>query len=277
MHYKLLALDIDGTLLDSVGRLRDRTIQAVLAARKSGIKVCLVSGRRPRSVQRIALPMQLNDPMVCFNGGVVADPITLQPLHAVTIRRELVDPILKVWHAAAIPAFAYRNTPTPPDVYYDTHPDWARQQAYIEFEGENVHLVGALWRDTQWEPLRVFVGACQTVSRRAAELANPLVDNAELRVLFTRDYDGTWFYEIYPIQATKANGLRFLGEHFGIKQHEIVAVGDHLNDLDMIEYAGLGVAMGNAQPEVKACADMTIGHHDQDGLALFIEEFLLKS
>ncbi len=276
LQYKLLALDIDGTLLDSDSKLRERTVQAVKAARKSGIKVCLVSGRRPISMQRLAVPLELNDPMVCFNGGCVADPLTLQTMYAVTIRRGLLDPILKAWHAAGIPAFAYRNTATAPDVYYDTYPKWHRQQAYIELEGQNVQKVDVLWRDTDWEPLRVFVGACQDVGNKAAELAEPLVDRSHLRVLYTQNYDGTWYYELYPINATKSNGLRFLGKHFGIEQHEIVAVGDHINDLDMIEYAGLGVAMGNAQPEVKAKADMIIGHHDEDGLAVFIEQFLLK-
>ncbi len=275
MRCKLLALDIDGTLLNSQSQLTARTIAAVRAASATGTKVCLVSGRRARSMVPYARELGIHDPLVCYNGGSVVLPDTLCSLHAACIPRAAVLPIIQAWEDAGISTFAFRNTSQPPDVYYSGHSDWPPQLNYIAHEADNVRQVTSLVEEMDWDPLRVYMYHREPLTRQAVALAEPLLDQSSVRPIFTRHYDGSWFYELYSAQATKASGLQWLGQHFGVRREEIVAVGDHINDLDMISYAGLGVAMGNAQPEVKALADLVIGDHDQDGLADFIEATLL--
>lgn len=277
MTYKLLALDIDGTLLNSQSQLTARTIAAVRAASATGMKVCLVSGRRARSMVPYARQLGIHDPLVCYNGGSIVLPDTLRSLHATCIPRAAVLPIIQAWEDAGISTFAFRNTADPPDVHYSGHSDWPPQISYIAHEADNARWVASLVEEMEWDPLRVYMYHHEPLARQAAALAQPLLDQSRVRPIFTRHYDGSWFFELYSAQATKASGLQWLGRHFGVQREEIVAVGDHINDLDMIEYAGLGVAMGNAQPEVKALAKLVIGDHDRDGLAEFIETTLLRS
>lgn len=278
MQYKLLALDIDGTLLNSRGELTDRTVAAVKTAAASGLKVCLVSGRRGRSMAPFAQVLGLTDPMVCYNGGSVTLPDTFQNLHSACLPRDAILPIIQAWEGAGLPVLAFRDSSQPPDVYLSGDSQWPPLCRYVEQEtaSGNLQRVDSLVTGAEWPLLRVYTQGDDATAQLVSRLADPLIDPAALRVIFTQHYDGSWFYEIYPVAATKSSGLRWLGQHFGISQSEMVAVGDHVNDLDMIEYAGLGVAMGNAQPEVKQLADRVIGHHDQDGLAVFIEQLLTE-
>ena len=94
MDYRLLALDIDGTLLNSSKRLTDRTRQAVERAKEYGFIVSLVSGRRPRSMLRVAKELDLVDPMVAYHGGVIADPASLRSLHSVTVPRVTAERVI---------------------------------------------------------------------------------------------------------------------------------------------------------------------------------------
>ncbi len=275
MDYRLLALDIDGTLLNSSKMLTDRTRKAVERAKEYGFIVSLVSGRRPRSMLSVAKELGLVDPMVAYHGGVIADPVSLRSLHSVTVPRPVSERVMAAWERAEITTYAYCDSPAPPDVYYQLATR-GRPTDSMEREGDNVWQVESLIRDTCFEPLRLAVGGDAAVTQLAIEIAQPLVDPCEIRLLRSMDYDGKWHMELLPAAATKASGLRWLCQHYGITPEQIIAVGDHLNDLDMIECAGLGVAMGNAQPEVKAVADLVIGHHDQDGLAVFIEELVAR-
>ncbi len=278
MDYKLLALDIDGTLLNSQSRLTERTILAVHEAKQAGLRVCLASGRRARTMRPFAERLGIMDPLVSLNGGAVVRPDNLEVLHAFAMPKEDSDPIARVLQEADIAAFATRNSAAPPDVFYQmaqASSEWSHLSSYIESQGAGIRLVHSLADETDWDPLRIYVAGEQGTTQRAMRLVLPLIDQTKIRVLHTMQYDGTYFLEMLPVSATKANGLRFLGEFYGVKREEVIAVGDQINDLDMLEYAGLGVAMGNAQPEVKAKADLVIGHHDEDGLAAFIEEKLL--
>lgn len=276
MKCRLLALDIDGTLLNSRSELTARTIKAVRQASAAGIKVCLVSGRRPRSMVRFSDQIGLHNPLVALNGGTITMPDTLQSLHTIALERRKVEPIMRAWRNAGITTFASRDTANPPDIYYDIDPCIPQSLEYIKYEGGNAAKVDSLAENTNWNPLRLSVNDNEAQIHYARDLAEPFIDAQHIRALLCSHYDGSWFYELYPAQATKANGLQFLGEYFGIQPEEMVAVGDHINDLDMIKFAGLGVAMGNAQPAAKEIADLVIGHHDEDGLAAFIENCLLK-
>jgi Cof subfamily protein (haloacid dehalogenase superfamily) len=274
LNYRLLALDVDGTLLDSQGRLSPRMKVAVQAARRAGLLVCLVTGRRPRYAWPVYAALELDGPMVALNGAVISDPVTLETLRVLQIPREAVIELLYRWQEAGLSAFAYRHTITPPDVYFAVRPVWEPMARYIATEGENAVQVPCLVRDTDWSPLRLSVGDSEERTRFACELARPYIDGATLRTYHTKSYDATWYYEIYP-PTSKADGVRALCERYGVDASQVVAVGDQLNDVEMLELAGLGVAMGNAPSEVKARADLVIGHHDEDGLAVFVESLLV--
>jgi len=271
MGYKLLALDVDGTLLNSRSELTERTTRAIQDAQKSGMIVCLVSGRRARGVAGFAADLSLTGPIIACNGGAVVDVRSLAPLHTVTIQRSLVAPVLAAWEAAGISFCAYRSTANPPDIYYCHPTDWEPEAVWIEAEGKNAVRVSSVLKETDWEPLRLMFGHSDAKTDYAMQLAEPLLEKEKVRIYRSLHYNGTSYYEIYPRAATKSSGLRFLESYYGLTRDEIVAVGDGLNDLDMLDYAGLGVAMGNADQRLKEQAQLVIGDHNDDGLAKFIE------
>ena len=276
MDYKLIALDIDGTLLNSKSELTRSTKQAIREAVAAGLKVCLVSGRRPRGMAAYAREIGLEHPLVGFNGGIVADPVSLLSLQSCTMPRAYLSQVLEHWQEAGIASFAYCDSLPLPDIYYSQEPSWPDMADYVLQEHDNIRRLSSLSRDLPYDPVRLMVGDSEENTVRAQDIALPLLNPEHHKTFFTKHYNGTWYFEIYPLQATKANGLRFLCQHFSITPDQIVAVGDHINDLDMIEYAGLGVAMGNAQGIVKEVANLTIGHHDEDGLAVFLRTLISK-
>jgi Cof subfamily protein (haloacid dehalogenase superfamily) len=270
MTYKLIALDIDGTLLNSRSQLTESTRHAVQAAVGAGYKVCLVSGRRPVSMAMYSREMGLTHPLIGYNGAVVADPVTLKSIRAATMKREHLAQILERWEEAGLTCFAYCDHLPGPDIYYSVPTSWPEMQAYVTQETSHLTRLGSLSHELPSDPLRLMVGDSEAQTTLAQELAEPLLDLSRFKTFHTRHYGGTWFYEVFASSVGKAVGLSFLCEYFGILPEQIIAVGDHVNDLDMIEFAGLGVAMGNSQQVVKDTADLTIGHHDEDGLAEFI-------
>lgn len=182
MTYRLLASDIDGTLLDSKGKLTERVVEAVRAARNSGMQVCLVTGRRPRSTVGICTALGLEGPIISFNGGVIADPVMLRSLRVVTIPREAVSGLLLAWHDEGLSAFAYRDSAVPLDVYYALAPTWARMAEYVAREGANMTRIPCLVRGTDWEPVRLMVGDSEERTLAASQLAQPHLDPARVRI-----------------------------------------------------------------------------------------------
>jgi hydroxymethylpyrimidine pyrophosphatase-like HAD family hydrolase len=220
--------------------------------------------------------LRINDPLVTFNGGSIVRPDTLQSLYTAVMPLDEVKDAINVWGQAGVAVFAQNASATPPDIYYQVEPLWPAMQQYIAIQAHYVLRVADLATQLDFSPVRLMIGDNEVNTKVAQNLVTSLVDPGQVRILRTNDYDGTWYLELVSAQATKANGLRFLCDYYSIDPSEIIAVGDHINDLDMIEFAGLGVAMGNAQPQVKAKAQLVIGDHDHDGLAEFIEKELLR-
>ena len=273
MIYKLLALDLDGTVLNSQSELSPRTVQAVRLACRSGMKVCLVSGRSPRSMLPIAKDLGLDSLVVGFNSGLIVDPTDMTCLRQVTIPWDAIQPILKRWRQAGLTALAYRNTFAPPDVYFCVPPKSSKSMGYLRYEDDHLCKVAELCSDLGWEPLRIIVADDHERTSFALRVARPYLEDPRLVWYHARHYDTTWYLEIYP-PVSKAQGIDFLCRYYDIHPSYCVAVGDHVNDIEMLKASGLGVAMGNSHPEVTKHAQMVIGHHDEDGLAQFIEDLL---
>ena len=276
MDYQLIALDIDGTLLNSKGQLTPRVVRSVHRATEHGWRVCLVTGRRPRQSQPVAQALGITTPLVAFNGATITDPLTLKPLRSRYLEARVADSILRDWEEAGISAFTYRDTRHGPDVYYSHLPVWPQALAYIEVEGANMCRVESVATPRPWEPLRLMVMDDESIAKKAQRLADPHARADCTRTYLSQHYDRSWFFEVYPL-TSKADGLQFLCSHFGIAPEQVVAVGDNVNDLDMLSVAGLGVAMGNGTQQCKEAADLVIGHHDEDGLAHFLDELIQTS
>lgn len=262
--YRLVALDLDGTSLDRRNRLRPSTKRAVEAARAKGVEVVLVTGRHHVLTRPLHAEFGLDTPAICCNGTYVYDFAAERPV--------LGEPMDKA-KAHEMLALCRRH---------DVHCLLYVRDA-MTFEVATPHLIGLMaWAETFPEPMRPRL--LQVESFEATIDAAPLVwkfvvsseDTAavtawrgEAATIAGFNIESSWTNRFDVMVAGASKGPRLLewAGLRGIAAEEILGFGDNLNDISMISSVGWGVAMGNAEPELKAVADEVIGDNDGDDIA----------
>ncbi len=257
MPVRLAAIDLDGTLLRSDGTLSKRTKAAARAAAAAGIELVLVTARGPRTVGDIAAELEIRGEAICSNGAIVLDLATRRirklreietavALELVQALRERLPGILFAVERESFahePGFAAWNV---------TPPAGTRVAAAEELlERPPTKLI-----------LRHAEHEVEAIAAVARDLAG---QRASVSV------SGDWVVEVSPAGVNKAAALAELCDELGIDAAEVVAFGDHLNDLPMLSWAGAGVAVANAHPEVIDLADEVTAANDDDGVALVLE------
>ena len=276
---RLLALDVDGTLAVRGHEVSPRTRAALHRANEQGIAVVIATGRRYRTTRQVIDAVGLDLHCVCLGGALVkeGDGTTLvEHAYAPDRARDVIGILRDEDQAAIVQRDSVRGGS---DFLIDGAPIWnGWTSLYME---ENQEF--ADWRhDLSAEPLddALVIGAYglrEDLDRAAAAIhaRHP----GEMATFITPvpphvGPPGGHYLEIANASVCKWQGLQHLALHLAVEPAEVCAVGDQVNDLTMIQGAGLGVAMGNAHPEVLACADRTIGRHDQDGIADFLDSLL---
>jgi Cof subfamily protein (haloacid dehalogenase superfamily) len=273
LTYRLLCFDYDGTAADGGHYPTQRVRDAVAAAQARGARVVLATGRSFGAAHRFAEALGLRDAVITYQGAVVKE---MAPPHATLVREVMpLEPLNECLALAAArdldlslygdeeyyltalrrPAEFHRRWFGPPFHQVATYAD---ALAALAAKGEAPIKGLMICEPGESEPL-------------AAELHAIFGDR--LTVLRSHEL----FTEVTSPHASKGNALAFLAERYGVAQAETIAVGDSDNDISMIRWAGLGVAMGNAAPEVIAAADLVAPTVCDDGLAAVIEEYVLRN
>lgn len=275
-RFRLLAIDIDGTLVNSRDELTETTRAALRRAVASGIRVVLATGRRYSRALPLVEPLGLDVPVVTASGALIKHPGDHRTLYRAEFAPDVLVGLLKIIDRAGYEPVLYADTYGQGHEFYVRH---MRQHnpELTEFFALNppCHY---LWPQMIDEPPPgIFSGFAMGTRDQmlglAAELERQHGDHLYVHVLRSPRYQG-YMCEIAPAGATKWSGIERLAREWGIADEEICAVGDDVNDIPMIRAAGLGVAMGNAQDEVKAAADRIAPCHDEDGLATVVEWLL---
>jgi Cof subfamily protein (haloacid dehalogenase superfamily) len=288
-HYRILALDVDGTLLDFDGTLRPRTVDAVARASRAGIRAILCTGRRYRRARPIALQLGLDAPIVCNSGSIIKDPVDHR-----TVWRADFDDALAV---AVLRNFLRENQP--PVIFTDRHPDLTDFivpkfptgrpffDDYVAQNREHAEINLAVWQGSHlpldhesfklcMEPLfHVCAIGGRSEMLTFQQIAHErLGDRIQTYVQRSPRYVGT-MCEILRHDASKWTAILHLADVWGVLPSEICAVGDDANDIPMLKGAGLGVAMGHAAADVREAADLVTGDHNEDGVAMLVDDVLL--
>jgi Cof subfamily protein (haloacid dehalogenase superfamily) len=271
MRYRLLAIDVDGTLLDSAHQLRPRVADAVRAVAATGAIVALATGKQFRSIRPLLAELGLSGPQICLNGAVVTEsergaPIAFTPLADAAHRAviEAVRAARRIAPDALISQFALDT------IYVGAAQARSPQIGVFEEYGEQrPTLVPDLLETPLPLAAKILVAARvdQIPSLRAA-VSPELADRVYITTTMPE------FLEFFAFGVDKGRALATLGERLGIPREATIAIGDGENDIPLLRAAGLAVAMGNARPATLAAADRVIGSNDDDGLAIFLEELL---
>jgi len=276
MPYRLLALDVDGTLLDPGGNLRPAVQQAIADVRRRGIRVILCTGRRFRSALPISRALQLDTPLVVHNGALVKDPISTETLHQTVLHPTVYQQAVECLRQLSVPMLYVDAFNENIDILTENmqraHPF---QQAYLTDNLAHCRIVPDLNAPPAYGVVLMSIMAEVThLLPLRSQLMETLGASAHLHLLINKNYQGH-ILEVLPPNVSKWNALRQLAAAEGVSAESIVAVGDDENDMQMIQHAGLGIAMDNAPENVKAVADHVTGHNAEDGLVQAIKRFLL--
>jgi Cof subfamily protein (haloacid dehalogenase superfamily) len=243
--------------------LRPRTRAAIARTLGAGIHVVLVTGRMFQSVRRYALEAGIEDPVVCYQGAVVAEPISGRWLRHVPIPLELARETIAALNEEGVGLNCYVDD----ELYVaEVTPDARR---YADFQDLELHPVGALldWLDRPPTKL-VVIGDPEPLDR----LKQRMLDRFEGRLYISKSLP--YFLEFASPDVTKAAGLEFLAERLGFERENTIAFGDGENDIELVDWAGYGVAVENAHDLVKEVADFVCPSVDEEGVAQVLEAYL---
>ncbi|MBM3263949.1 MAG: HAD family phosphatase [candidate division Zixibacteria bacterium] len=277
MTCRLLALDIDGTLITDDRRITPRTVSAIHAVMRQGVHVTLCTGRSISTSAPIVAHLPLNAPLVLNGGALIHQTHPPRALYLRNLNKTMALKAVDRLRSLGCHPVVYSPLPESRHFYYD-HPN-PENRAFREYIARNPgraqqvsDVAEAVYGDTA-------LVAISDLAPRIRALA-PVVQNLLPETTVTLEIspiDRAYCHlTLTPTGVSKGGALRELALLLGVGLSDVVAIGDNLNDLDMLKVAGLGVAMGNATPETKAHAGYTTDSNNEDGVAKFIERFILK-
>ena len=270
MAYRMIVLDLDGTLTNSQKVITERTKKALFEAQERGVKVVLASGRPTYGVVPLAKELELGkygSYILSFNGGRITNCKTKEVLYQRTIPSEMVPELIDLAKQYQVDFLTYEG-----ERILSNNPN----NPYVKIEAKINHM--PVDRIENPKEAIVFPVPKILMVGEGSYMATvePKVQEATHGLLSVYRSE-PFFLEIMPKGVDKAASLERLLECTGIKREEMIACGDGFNDLSMIQFAGLGVAMENAQPLVKQSADFITTSNDEDGVAKVVEQFLLNA
>lgn len=286
MSIRLLALDLDGTLLDSRGQVSEGNRNALEQARERGVRVAIVTGRRFRDARPTALELGLDVPVIAHNGALTKHARTLETVSVLTLPLDAARRSLEVGRAADADALLSDDHEGLGVLVYDRlSGDNLAAQLYVKWarriHGENgrdaVLQVASLEEFLDHEPVHLaFSGGCAKMKTLENELREELGTTAKIFSTTYKSMDFTLLDILHP-QASKGVGVAAAAAELGVRREEVMAVGDNLNDLEMLHYAGTGVVMANAEASLHEIDGLyATGTNDEDGVALAVERFILN-
>ena len=269
MKYKLLVLDVDGTLLNDEREISKRTLAALLKVQQMGVRIVLASGRPTYGLMPLAKTLELGNYggfVLSYNGCQIIEAQNGEILFERRINPEMLPYLEKKARKNGFAIFTYHD-----DTLITDSPD----NEYIKNEAllNNLKII----REDEFSTAIDFAPCkCMLVSDKEKALIG-LEQHWEKRLAGTLDAfrSEPYFLEVVPCGVNKANTLGALLEHLGVTREEVIAVGDGVCDVTMLQLAGMGVAMGHSQDSVKVCADYVTASNEEDGVALAVEKLIL--
>ncbi|SPM33924.1 Hydroxymethylpyrimidine pyrophosphatase and other HAD family phosphatases, partial [Mycobacterium rhizamassiliense] len=264
----LVACDVDGTLFNEDEAITPRTRDAVRAAVDAGAQFVVATGRPPRWIRPVVDELGFTPIAVCANGAVIYDPATDRVISTHTLPVDTLAELAEI-AARVIPGAGLaverigaraHDTATPQFV---SSPGY--EHAWLNPDNTEVSIADLLSAPA----IKLLI---RKAGARSADMAAELVKHVGIEGDITYSTNNG-LVEIVPLGISKATGIEEVAKPLGISSGEVVAFGDMPNDMPMLVWAGLGVAMGNAHPDVVAVADEVTAPNSDDGVARVLERW----
>ncbi|BES65030.1 sugar-phosphatase [Gottschalkiaceae bacterium SANA] len=261
---KFLALDVDGTLLNSKREVCESTIEMIKEAQEKDVLVTICTGRPVQGAVPFVKMFGLQSPIIAYNGGMIVDSKTMEVLYEQDVSGEDARRIIALGQE--------RET---------TIIIWSNNQLYVNELNDHVNEYKQL---SDVQPIKIqdyeeiiqqgitkllWIDDVEKIRTYKADMHTQLQET--VNVVISKPH----YLEFVDKKVSKGEALKQIGEIYGISRNEMMAIGDGDNDLPMLEYAGLGVAMGNAPDFVKEKVQFVTASNDEDGIAVAIRKFIV--
>lgn len=267
--YKLVAIDMDGTLLKEDKTISQRTKNAIQSARKKGVTVVLATGRPIEGVSRYLEELNMyseNDYVLSYNGALIQKTKSKESVAKIALNGSDLHYLRKLSDELGVNMHAFsedKGLITPKNSKYTEVEADINNIEINEMNMDNISDDEVIIKIMMIDEPEILGEAVEKLPKEVYEK-------------YTVVRSTPFFLEFLNKEVNKGVGVEMLSKHLGLKREEVMTLGDAGNDLHMIEYAGLGVAMENAFDEVKASADYITDTNENDGVAKAIEKFILK-
>jgi len=270
---KLLVVDIDGTIAGKSNNIREAVKQAIFAAQSRGVQVAVATGRMYRSALRFHRDIGSTLPLISYQGAWIQDPASQKMLRHQPLSKQTALELLEHFQEPHLRSLLSVNFYINDQLYVPEIT--AATRLYAQRSGIQPIAITDLRRDIPGEPTKVLA-LCENPGVLDGLLSSMRERYTPAELYLTRSV-ATFFEATHPL-VNKGAAVQYIAEELlGLQPENVMAIGDNFNDVEMISYAGVGVAMGNAPSEVKAGANWVAPDVEEDGVAAAIAQFILNS
>jgi hypothetical protein len=265
--YKILALDLDGTLTNSKKEITPHTLDILIQTQQKGVRLVLASGRPTEGIMPLAEQLHLKEYggyILAFNGGLIIDCSTGETIYQKVLDTSVYKHLYEVGNTEDFKILSYLDHCIACE---DIENEYVRYEARLN-RMQLKKLNSFLDEINFPEPKCLIVGN----ENKLAVLEKELATYYDGKISIYRSEP--FFLEVLPLGIDKGRQLDYLLNYLGVKRDDLMVCGDGYNDLSMIEYAGFGVAMSNAQHVVKEAADYITLSNEEDGVAAAVKKFI---
>ena len=270
--YKLVAIDLDGTLVTDEKELTKKTIEVIKEISKQGVKVMISSGRAFYRLEKFIDALDLrkeNQCTICFNGGIIVENTTKELLYSQNLDAKEVEELIQLGKALRLPIMIYAR-----DTHYvEAIPEVVRKNTK-NLKGMNLKVVNfnqLNFNKPQNYIYKVcFIDKPEKIIEKREQISKEMFEKYEITSSVPE------YLEIVKKGIKKSEAIKVVMEKYNIKRDEVMAIGDGENDIEMLDFAGLGIAMENASDFVKEFANDVTTSNNHDGVANAIEKYILR-
>ena len=270
MGYKLLVLDIDGTIINKNGVISAADKKALKQAAEAGVTVSLCTGRAPQGCRKLLNELALDGYHTFHDGAQVFNPEDGHSLFNQPLKREIIRQLLDWAHPRELDIELYSDT-----AYYSERENWATQahRDYFDIIPVITKYDGILKKEDIIKMQTVVKNRFE--AEKVAGLRKEFSGQCHFSPVTSPSFPDIDFVNILSPEVSKGKAIIMLAAHLGIKKEEIMAMGDGLNDIPLITTAGLGIAMGTAPDELKKKAKFVTASVEDNGVAEAVKKFIL--